>query len=77
MGSGNDMSATLEFCEIPVRAFDPSSRCPYCGGSATFRFHRPAQGCYEMLEPHSHRRCLECEYSWPEAPPHDLISVRV
>jgi hypothetical protein len=66
------MNATQMFNEVAVRPFDPDNRCPYCHGDATFLFQRPAHGCAQMLESHTHRRCLECEYSWPESPPDAL-----
>jgi hypothetical protein len=51
-----------------MNPFRAANTCAVCKGNASYRLHRVGVVCSGMSEPHMHRKCEDCGFSWGETP---------
>jgi hypothetical protein len=49
---------------LTINVFNVTKRCPVCGGAANSRYHGPD----ELDAGQMKRKCVDCGYTWDEAP---------
>ncbi len=69
---GNNKASSLLDEEEMMYSYNPSGRCPKCGGDAVETVHHKSLSlegfCRLTVLEHLHRSCDRCGYEWAEMP---------